>query len=52
MFHIIILYAYSNLANSKFTLVQYCNARVLGIKETRLQQENTASATARKIEYL
>ena len=45
---------YSNLRNCKFTLMQYtaCNVRVPGIKETRLQQEYSASATAWKIEDL
>ena len=33
------IYAYSNLANCKFTLVQYCNAGI----------ENNASVTVQKI---
>ena len=45
------IYGYSNLANCKFTLMRYtAMSECQAVKEPRLQQENSASATARKIE--
>ena len=51
------IYAYSNLANCKFTLMQYTVLQIMSecqaskkLQRNQLQQGNSASATARKIE--